>query len=210
LMLSTLLPTLLLIPVPFAPVQIILMELFMDLMAAASFVAEPAEADLLDQKPRDPKARFMDRSMIGSIITSSLGLFAAVSVVYLSTWYGTQDLMTAQTMAFFAWLIGHVLLAFNMRSERQPILQLGWGSNRLMLVWGGAVAVFLVLISLIPGFQHLLKVTSLAAGQWAMIIGATIIGTFWIEVRKLITYKRKGHSLAGNMVRGNFDYRKNP
>jgi Ca2+-transporting ATPase len=188
LMLITLLPTLMLVPVPFAPVQIILMELFMDLMAAASFVAEPAETDLLDQKPRNPKARFMDRAMIGSIITSSLGLFAAVTVVYLSTWYGTQDLMTAQTVAFFAWLIGHVLLAFNMRSERQPILQLGLGSNRLMLIWGGAVAVFLIVISSIPGFQHLMKITALSASQWGMIIGAAIIGTFWIEVRKLVTF----------------------
>ncbi|MGE5222577.1 MAG: cation-translocating P-type ATPase, partial [Omnitrophica WOR_2 bacterium] len=130
LVLINLLPTLLLVPVPFAPVQIILMELFMDLMAAASFVAEKPEADLLDQKPRNPKARFMDGAMIKSIFTSSLGLFAAVTAVYLVTWYSTQDQVTSQTTAFFAWLIGHVLLAFNMRSERQPILQLGLGSNR--------------------------------------------------------------------------------
>ena len=40
----TLLPVLLQLPVPFAPIQIILMELFMDLAAAAAFVAEPARA----------------------------------------------------------------------------------------------------------------------------------------------------------------------
>jgi len=191
LVLINLLPTLLLVPVPFAPVQIILMELFMDLMAAASFVAEKPEADLLDQKPRDPKARFMDRAMIGSIVTSSLGLFAAVTVVYLFTWHGTQDQITSQTVAFFAWLMGHVLLAFNMRSERQPILQLGLGSNRMMLIWVGAVAVFLILISLIPGARQLMKITTLTVAQWGMIIGATFIGTFWLELRKLVTYTRK-------------------
>ena len=163
----------------------------MDLMAAASFVAEKPEADLLDQKPRDPKTRFMDKAMISSIVTSSLGLFAAVTTVYLFTWYGTRDQLTSQTVAFFAWLIGHVLLAFNMRSERQPILQLGLGSNRMMLIWGGAVAVFLVLISLIPGAQQLMKITTLTAAQWGMILGATFIGTFWLELGKLITYKGK-------------------
>lgn len=191
LVLITLIPTLLLIPVPFAPVQIILMELFMDLMAAAAFVAEGAEADLLDQKPRDPKARFMDKAMVGSLIISSLGLFAAVSVVYLSTWYGTQDLTTSQTVAFFAWLIGHVLLAFNMRSERQPILQLGLGSNRMMLIWSVLVAAFLLGISFIPGAQHLMKTTTLSGSQWGMILGSTFIGTFWIEVCKLIAYHKK-------------------
>jgi P-type Ca2+ transporter type 2C len=71
------------VPVPFAPVQIILMELFMDLAASATFVAEPAEAGLIRRPPRDPKAPFMDRTMTTSIVTAALGLFAAVSLAYL-------------------------------------------------------------------------------------------------------------------------------
>ncbi len=197
LVLITLLPTLLLIPVPFAPVQIILMELFMDLMAAAAFVAEGAEADWLDQAPRDPKAKFMDRAMIGSIVAPSLGLFVAVTAAYLSTWYGTHDLVVSQTVAFFAWLIGHVLLAFNMRSERQPVLQLGLGSNRWMLAWGAAVVLFLVLISLIPGAQLLMKVTQLAGRQWAMILGATFVGTFWLEIKKIIITRTRSRAPRG-------------
>ena len=188
LVLITFVPTLLLIPVPFAPVQIILMELFMDLMAAAAFVAESVETDLIDQKPRDPKAKFMDKAMLGSIATAALGLFAAVTFVYLVTWYGTNDLLTSQTVAFFGWLIGHVLLAFNLRSERQPILKIGLGSNRWMLIWGVAVFIFLILVSLIPQAQSLLKITSLTVSQWEMIIAATFVGTFWMEMRKLITY----------------------
>ncbi|MGV8026356.1 MAG: cation-translocating P-type ATPase [Anaerolineaceae bacterium] len=190
LVLINLLPTLLLVPVPFAPVQIILMELFMDLMAAASFVVEKPESDLLDQKPRDPKARFMDKAMVSSIFTCSLGLFAAVTVVYLITWYGTSDLATSQTVAFFAWLIGHVLLAFNMRSERQPIFQLGLVSNRMMLLWAAGVAVFLLVVSIFPGTQQLMKITTLKSAQWGMILGATFMGTFWLEVKKIITYKK--------------------
>jgi len=70
LVMVNLLPVLLLLPAPFAPVQIILMELFMDLMAAAAFVAEKPESDLLQQKPRDPREKFMDRAMIASIVAS--------------------------------------------------------------------------------------------------------------------------------------------
>jgi Ca2+-transporting ATPase len=185
-----LLPILLQIPVPFAPVQIILMELFMDLAAAAAFVAEPAEGDLMRLPPRDPKAQFMDRAMIASILVSAVGLFAAVSAAYLVTWYPGADQTVAQSAAFAAWMIGHVLLAFNMRSERQPILQLGLGSNRVMLAWGGAVAVFLILISQIPALQDLMKITTLTAAQWGMILIATVVGTFWLELHKLITYHR--------------------
>ena len=191
LVLVMLLPILLQIPVPFAPVQIILMELFMDLAAAAAFVAEPAEGDLMRMPPRDPQAAFMDRAMIASILMSAVGLFAAVSAVYLYAWYRGTDQVLAQTTAFAAWMIGHVLLAFNLRSEHQPISQLGLGSNRLMLAWGGGVAAFLILISLIPGIGHLVKITTLTASQWGMILAATLIGTFWIEVHKLVSFRRK-------------------
>jgi Ca2+-transporting ATPase len=128
--------------------------------------------------------------MIRSIFTSSLGLFAAVTAVYLYTWYTSQNQVTSQTVAFFAWLIGHVLLAFNMRSEHQPISLLGFASNRMMLIWGGTVAVFLILISSIPSAQHLMKITTLTAIQWGMILGATFIGTFWLEAKKMLTYKK--------------------
>jgi Ca2+-transporting ATPase len=127
--------------------------------------------------------------MISSIISSAMGLFAAVTAVYLLTWYGTNDRAASQTVAFFAWLVGHVLLAYNMRSERQPVLQMGLASNRMMLVWAAAVAGFLVLASVIPGARQLMKVTALTVPQWGMILGAALAGTFWIEVCKLITFK---------------------
>jgi len=191
LVLITLLPTLLLVPVPFAPVQIILMELFMDLMAAAAFSTEGQESDLLDHKPRDPRAKFMDKAMLSSIGISALGLFAAVTALYLFTWYTTKDIVAAQTVAFTSWLLGHLLLAVNMRSEHQPIVQLGLLTNRVMLLWGSVVIAFLILVSVIPGAHELMRITSLSFGQWLIIVVAVSIGTFWLEIRKMVTYREQ-------------------
>jgi Ca2+-transporting ATPase len=182
----TLLPVLLRVPIPFAPVQIIVMELFMDLAASATFVSEPAESDLMQQPPRNPRAKFMDRAMVTSIFQSSAGLFAAVSLAYLLTWYGGAGLVQAQTVAFVTWLLGHVLLALNLRSERQPLAQLGLLSNRLMNLWGAATIIFILAATLVPGVQAALKVTSLTANQWVLVAVAAFIGTFWIEALKLI------------------------
>ncbi|KPL23069.1 MAG: hypothetical protein AMJ93_05600 [Anaerolineae bacterium SM23_84] len=181
---ATLLATLLGVPVPFAPVQIILMELFMDLAAAATFVVEPAEAGLMRHPPRDPRVRFMDRAMIASIFISAVGLFAAVSTVYLFTWYRGADLARAQTAAFVTWLLGHVLLALNMRSESQPVLQLGLFSNRLMVVWATATVVFVVVITLAPGLHAAVKTVSLSAGEWALAVSTALLGTSWMEALK--------------------------
>jgi len=188
-----LLPVLLRIPLPFSPIQIIIMELFMDLAAAAAFVAEPAEDDLMSIPPRDPQARFMDKSMVSGIFSGALGLFAAVSAAYLITWGQGVEPVTAQTVAFCTWMLGHVFLAFNMRSERQPVTHVGLFSNRLMLGWGLAAAVFIVLSTYLPVLQVGMKTATLDGQHWLLIVGAAFLGTAWMEVWKVLshTFSRK-------------------
>ncbi len=179
-----LLPVLLGIPAPFAPIQLIVLELFMDLAASATFVMEPPEANLMKQRPRDPGARFMDRTMVASIFLSAAGLSAAVSLAYLVTYDSGAGLAVAQTTAFVTWLLGHVFLALNLRSEHEPLVRLGLLSNKLMVIWGAAAILFAALASLAPGVQSLLKTAPLGASQWALALILAFIGTFWIEARK--------------------------
>jgi Ca2+-transporting ATPase len=185
---ATLLPVLLRVPVPFAPIQIILMELFMDLAASATFAAEPAEADFMDRPPRQPKQPFMDRPMLTTLFTASAGLFAAVTFNYLTIWHLTGDLALAQTVAFISWLIGHVLLALNMRSEREPLFKIGIFSNPLMIAWATAAGVFILLATLVPGVRLALKTVELNVFQWLMIVAVTMIGTCWLEIVKLLNF----------------------
>jgi P-type Ca2+ transporter type 2C len=125
--------------------------------------------------------------MVTGIFTSAAGLFAAVSVAYLVTWYSGADEVKAQTMAFVTWLVGHVLLALNMRSEREPLLRLGLFSNRLMVLWGAATIAFVLIATSVPGVERLLKTTPLDAQEWALAISVAVAGTFWVEVRKWLS-----------------------
>jgi Ca2+-transporting ATPase len=88
-----------------------------------------------------------------------------------------------------AWLLGHVLLAINLRSEREPLSRLGFFSNRLMMLWAAAAIAFILFATLAPGVQNLLKTTTLSGQDWLLVLIATVIGTFWIEIRKLIFWR---------------------
>ena len=52
---------------------------------------------------------------------------------------------TAQTLAFSAWMVGQVTLAFVMRSTYEPLLKLGPFSNPALDVMLISVAAFLLL-----------------------------------------------------------------
>ena len=183
LVLISLLPALLGTPLPFAPIQIILLELFMDLAASAAFVADSPEPGLMNLPPRNPTQPFMNRRMISSIFSGAIGLFAAVSAVYLLTWYG-GDQPLAQTAAFATWMIGHVLLAFNLRADRVSVFKLSLIANPLMILWGLAAVVFIVIATSIPHLNDALGTRPLDPGHWLMVVGAAVIGAFWLDLRK--------------------------
>lgn len=196
---ATLLPVLLGVPVPFSPIQIIITELFMDVAASATFVNERAEGDLMRQAPRDAREPFMNRAYVASIFVSALGLFVAVSITYLITWYGGGGVVHAQTVAFVTWLLGHVLLALHLRSEREPLARLGLFSNRLMNVWLGAVVLICLVIVYVPLVQTQINTTSLTGGEWLLVAGMAVVGTSWIEVGKWLAVWRveRKERLAG-------------
>jgi Ca2+-transporting ATPase len=181
---SMLVPAVLGIPLPFAPVQIVLMELFMDIAASAAFVAEPGEADTMRRAPRDRSQPFLDGSYVRSILAPGAGLFAAVTAAYLVT--RSADPAAARTVAFVTWLLGHFLLAVNLRSERQPLASLGPLSNRLMLAWGAAVAAAVLLAVLVPALHEPLRTVGLTPAEWGGAVAAAVAGTGWIEARKWI------------------------
>jgi len=197
---ATLLPVLLLVPVPFSPVQIIVTELFMDVATSATFTTERAEVDLMRRPPRDPRQPFMHRGMVASIFLAAAGLFAAVAGVYLASWYGGMGLAEARTAAFVTWLLGHVLLALHLRSERQPLVRLGVFSNRLMVVWLAATLLFVLAITVVPPVQARLTTTGLTPAEWGFAVLAAVLGTGWIEVAKLIrgvANRAKDHAERG-------------
>jgi P-type Ca2+ transporter type 2C len=143
----------------------------------------------MDRPPRDPKVPFLNQGMVSNIFLSAAGLCAAVSIAFLWTWFQTDDLVLAQTMAFVTWLFGHIALAFNMRSDREPVSRMGIGSNRTMLIWAAVALLFTFSVVLIPSLHQAIKTTSLTLSDWSLALVLALAGTLWIEIKKLIMFK---------------------
>jgi Ca2+-transporting ATPase len=172
------------LPVPFEPVQIIVMELFMDLGASVTFVAEPPERDVMAHPPRDPKRPFMDTAMQLGILGGGLSLGVAVLIAYLWTWRGTSDLAQAHTAAFVAWMVGHIVLAAHMRAERQPVLHTKLTSNPPFLVWAAAALALVALASFVPFLEARLHLAALPRDAWVVAAGAALLLPSWWEAWK--------------------------
>jgi Ca2+-transporting ATPase len=181
-----LVPIILGIPLPFAPIQIIVLELFMDLAASATFVAEPEEAGIMNKPPNNPNEKFINQPMLRSLFLGALSLFLAVTATFLFAWYTTQNIPYARTVAFATWMFGHIFLALNFRSEREPLIKEGLLSNKVMLLWALLVFVTLLIGASLPFTQTALQITGLSLQDWALVIAVSFVATFWMELKKIL------------------------
>jgi Ca2+-transporting ATPase len=184
LILIFLLPVLIGVPMPFSPIQIIILELFMDLAASAGFVAEPQEKNIYSRPPRDPKENIFNNRVVASVLFRGLILFAAVMTVYF--WAAYQKLSPAQiqTFAFSAWIFGHIILAFISRSEKETVFSLGIFTNKIINVWAIGAIGLLGLGIYIPALNQQLNLTRISLSQvfFIFLIAIFIIGI--LEIKK--------------------------
>ncbi|MDD1675131.1 MAG: cation-transporting P-type ATPase [Methanomicrobiales archaeon] len=170
-----LLPVLAGIELPFAPIQIIVLELFMDLGASAGFVAEPAEGDIYRRHPRDPREGILTRKVVTEILINGIVLFFLVMGVYFGARWLMAGHREVQTCAFSAWIFGHIALAFVSRTERTPLHILGFFSNRVINLWAVAAisflfaAIYLPVLNRAVNLQYIPVETVLAIAIVAMI-----------------------------------------
>jgi len=183
-----LLPVLIAVSLPFAPIQIIVLELFMDLGASAAFVAEPAEARIYTEQPRNLKERFMDSPMLRGIAASGISLFAGVTISYF---YGLSlglPLSQAQTFAFAAWIFTLMILAFVCRSEREPLYRIGVFANKAMDVWAIVAFAFLFFVISTPQLSAYFRLSPISAAQLAIVLGISFVCASWQELVKIIRF----------------------
>jgi P-type Ca2+ transporter type 2C len=122
------------LPAPFRPVQIVLLEIFMDLGASVAFVAEPAAPQAMHRPPRPPGSPFLDHTVRATIATVAATLTLAVLPAYLITATAGPGTSAAQSAAVLAWLTGHVLIAWSLRT--QPWLS--WRASPAFPAWSAS------------------------------------------------------------------------
>lgn len=191
LILIFLIPVFLGIPMPLAPIQIILLELFMDLAASIGFVAEPRERNIYSRPPRNPKENIINNYVIKDILIKGVVLFIAVTSVYFYARFQNLSLVQSQTFAFAAWIFGHIVLAFISRSDKESIFSLGLFSNKIINLWATAAIAFLVLGIYSPFLNERLNLTPINFIQLMFIALAVTFVVGFLEIRKMFNLNKK-------------------
>ncbi len=179
-------------PLPLLPIQILWINLVTDSLPALALGVEKAEPGIMERPPRSVDERILPNSLLrlmffqGSIV--GISTLAAFAIEYFM---GTGDLARAQAEAFAASILAQNVQAFNVRSNRLSIFQLGPFSNPYLVGAFTLVVVTLLGLIYLPPLQEIFKTMPLGLNDWLVIGALALLPLIVMEIYKFVLRARE-------------------
>lgn len=171
------------LPMPFAPVHLLFINLLTDSLPAIAIGMEPQEDGLLRKPPRDPKEGILTREFLLKILLQG-GLIALCTMTAFHLGLETGGAGIASTMAFAVLTLARLFHGFNCRSEHS-IAKLGFRGNLWSILAFETGVLLLAAVLFLPGLQVLFAVADLSLRQLISVIILAVIPTVIIQAGKM-------------------------
>lgn len=177
------------LPVPFAPVHLLFINLLTDSLPAIALGLEPHTKDVMKEKPRPMNESILTKDFLSYIGTEGLVIGIMTTIGF---YIGYQESpLLAMTMAFGTLCTSRLVHGFNCKSVR-PVLFTKKFFNNIYLI--GAFVLGLVLITsvlMIPGLHKIFSVQTLDMAQLFTVYGLSIANLPVIQALKWVRAKLK-------------------
>lgn len=167
------------LPVPFNPIQVLWINIIMDGPPAQSLGVEPSEKDVMDRPPI--KEEIIPRKNLIKIALAGVVMTIGTLLLYYYELISGVGALKATSVAFTVFVMFQIFNVFNCRSEKS-IKNI---SNKFLII---AISVSLILqlaVIYIPFLQGVFRTTALSAFDWILIlvVSSTILISDWLAER---------------------------
>ena len=173
------------LPVPFTPIQVLWVNIIADGPPAISLGVDPPAPGVMHRRPRRTDAPILSISRVAGLLffaavmtAGTLGLF-----VWARDAYGEP---VALTMTFTTFVLFQMVNAFNARTEhRSALSRYAFSNPKLWAAIGGVVALQVLATTWGP-IQRLFDTETLSVAQWGLCIAVALTVLVAEEVRKVV------------------------
>jgi P-type Ca2+ transporter type 2C len=179
--------------VPLTPLQILWMNLVTDGLPALALAVEPADPNVMNRPPHDPKESIFARGL-GTYMVR-VGIILAIIAISLMVWaydYTQQTQIPGldperwKTMVFTTLCVAQMGHALAIRSSRRLTIEMNPFSNPFVI----AAVFFTTLLQLalvyVPPLQNFFGTHSLSLQELGICMGLSSLMFVWIELEKLV------------------------
>lgn len=178
-------------PLPLSAVQILYVNLATDGLPALALALDPPDPDLMQRKPRNPRAGIFTRPVVILMLVG--GIWSAVVNMSLFNWarYSGRPLEEAMTMTFVGLVLIQFFKAYNFRTGFQSVLNQPFANKwlNLAIVWE---LLLLALVVYLPFLHEPFGTYSLTFVDWAITLGTAATITPVLEITKWLQRRSAG------------------
>ena len=170
------------------PLHVVLLEIIIDPTCSIVLERQPAERDVMDRKPRDPKEKLLTAGLLGKSILQGIVVFAAsFGAYYWKLGGNAENASSARAMGLAIIMLANLFLVQVGSSDRDFVFESMKRLARDKVMWLvniGTLAL-LGLILYTPLAEHLrLAPLSLEDALTALLLAA--VSVLWYEIVKLV------------------------
>ncbi len=179
--------SLLLLPVPLLPIQILWINLVTDGLPALALGVDPVNKKIMQLPPRLKNESVVTRKMGIQIIAQGAFIaFCSLLAFWLVLKVENEGIERARTACFIVLACSQLFHSFNCRSQRDSIFTLGFFTNSKLV--GATLISFLLQISVVyvPAFQVVFKTESLTGFDWILVLVISSFPLLAMEIVKLV------------------------
>lgn len=173
------------LPVPFAPVHLLFINLLTDSLPAIALGLEPHSKKVMEEKPRP-----MNESILTKPFLTSVGIegfvIAVMTMIAFTIGYQDKNATLASTMAFATLCLSRLVHGYNCKSKSPILFKKGFFNNKFLQ---GAFLIGFVLITLVvtmPFLHTMFKVQTLTIPQLFTVYGLALANLPIIQLLKWI------------------------
>jgi len=144
---------------------------------------------VMKRKPR-PRGPFLSWKIGQRILRNMVGLTVVILVVYFSSLAMGHEISNARTAAFATWLLGHIILALNLKQEKVPLLKQGVFSNLFAAGWLIGMITLVLAMTFVPFVQSVFQTTRIDGLQWVLVIAGALLASMWMELFKFLRLRK--------------------
>lgn len=171
------------LPVPFAPVHLLFINLLTDSLPAIALGLEPNSEDVMKEKPRPMNESILTKDFLFKVGTEGLSIAVTTMIAFMIGYHGENALL-GSTMAFATLCSARLFHGFNCKSDR-PVVFTRKVFNNIFLIGAFVLGIALITaVVMIPGLHSIFKVQTLTVSQLFTVYGLAAVNIPVIQILK--------------------------
>ncbi|EGO63237.1 calcium-transporting P-type ATPase, PMR1-type [Acetonema longum] len=172
------------LPLPLLPVQVLWVNLVTDGLPALALGLDPSEPNNMQRPPRLPNESLFSRGLGKRIMFRGIQIGLSTIFVFGAVYFWRNDLAAARTMAFTTLVFCQIFHVFECRSEMFNIFEIGFFSNLYLVFAVICSTIMQLMVIYTPALSNVFATVPLTVNDWLLVVAVS----GWTMILNLVKY----------------------